>query len=157
MSGALLELYRHKTWATLRLIEHCQGLADEHLDATIAGTFGTIRETLRHLVEGELGYSILTREPFRSKAAAEAFVTPDFFSEDPVPLAELAERIRILGPLFMAERPRSDGSNRGVAEGPLGRLGTGALHRHEPQSCLRLRTLIGHAQRRSSRWSSLLR
>jgi hypothetical protein len=26
MHGALLELDRHKTWATLRLIEHCQGL-----------------------------------------------------------------------------------------------------------------------------------
>jgi uncharacterized damage-inducible protein DinB len=33
VDGALLELYRHKTWATLRLIEHCQGLEDEHLDA----------------------------------------------------------------------------------------------------------------------------
>jgi uncharacterized damage-inducible protein DinB len=64
MSEALLELYRHKTWATLRLIEVCQGLADEHLDATIPGTFGTIRETLRHLVSAGEGYfSILTRPP----------------------------------------------------------------------------------------------
>ena len=29
MNEALLELYRHSTWATLRLIEYCQGLADE--------------------------------------------------------------------------------------------------------------------------------
>ena len=43
MTDALLELYRHKTWATLRLLEYCHGLADEHLDATIPGTFGTIR------------------------------------------------------------------------------------------------------------------
>lgn len=56
MNGALLELYRHKTWATLRLIEYCQGLEDEHLDATIPGTFGTIRDTLRHLVGAEEGY-----------------------------------------------------------------------------------------------------
>ena len=63
MTGTLLELFRHKTWATLRLIEYCQGLADEHLDATIPGTFGTIRETLRHLVGSEEGYfSILTRK-----------------------------------------------------------------------------------------------
>jgi uncharacterized damage-inducible protein DinB len=53
MNDVLLELYRHKTWATLRLIEHCQGLGDEHLDATIPGTFGTIRDTLRHLVNSE--------------------------------------------------------------------------------------------------------
>jgi hypothetical protein len=45
MTGTLLELFRHKTWATLRLIEYCQGLADEHLDSTIPRTFGTIRPT----------------------------------------------------------------------------------------------------------------
>lgn len=99
MNGALLELYRHKTWATLRLIEHCQGLEDEHLDATIPGTFGTIRDTLRHLVEAEQGYfSMLTRERFLSKDAAEAFVLPDPLPDGPVPLDELADRIRRLGP-----------------------------------------------------------
>lgn len=99
MNGALLEQYRHKTWATLRLIEYCQGLGDEHLDATIPGTFGTIRETLRHLVAAEEGYfSILTRERFHTKEEAEAFVLLDPLPEGPVPLDELAERIRRLGP-----------------------------------------------------------
>lgn len=99
MSDVLLALYRHKTWATLRLIEYCQGLDDEHLDATIPGTYGTIRETLRHLVDAEEGYfSMLTREPFRTRAEAEAFVRPDPLPDGPVPLDELAERIRRLGP-----------------------------------------------------------
>jgi uncharacterized damage-inducible protein DinB len=103
MNGALLELFRHKTWATLRLIEYCQDLADEHLDATIPGTFGTIRETLRHLVDAEQGYiSILTRERFQSKDAAEAFVLPDPLPDGPVPLDELMERIRRLGPRWEA-------------------------------------------------------
>jgi uncharacterized damage-inducible protein DinB len=88
MNGALLELYRHKTWATLRLIEHCQGLDDEHLDATIPGTYGTIRDTLRHLVRSEEGYFwTLTRERLSEPL-------PD----GPVPMDELAERIRRLGP-----------------------------------------------------------
>ena len=88
MNSALLELYRHKTWATLRLIEHCQGLDDEHLDATLPGTFGTIRDTLRHLVNSEEGYfAILTGERLSEPL-------PD----GPVPLAELAQRIRRLGP-----------------------------------------------------------
>jgi uncharacterized damage-inducible protein DinB len=56
MNDALLELYRHKTWATLKLIELCQSLDDEYLDATIPGTYGTVRETLRHLVNAEEGY-----------------------------------------------------------------------------------------------------
>jgi uncharacterized damage-inducible protein DinB len=99
MTTGLLELFRHKTWATLRLIEYCQELADEHLDATIPGTFGTIRETLRHLVESEEGYfSILTRERFLTKEAAAAFVRSDILPDGPVTLEELAERIRRLGP-----------------------------------------------------------
>ena len=88
LNGALLELYRHKTWATLRLIEHCRGLDDEHLDATIPGTFGTIHDTLRHLVRAEEGYfRILTGEELSAPL-------PD----GPVPLDELAERIRRMGP-----------------------------------------------------------
>jgi uncharacterized damage-inducible protein DinB len=88
MTDALLELYRHKTWATLRLIEYCQGVADEHLDATTPGTFGTIRETLRHLVVAEEGYfRMLTRERLSEP-----------LSDGPVALDELAERIRRLGP-----------------------------------------------------------
>ena len=103
MNG-LVELFRYKTWATLRLIEYCQDLEDEHLDATTPGTYGTIRETLRHLVDAEEGYlSILTRERFPSKAAGEAFVRPpDRLSDGPVPMAELAERIRRMGPQWEA-------------------------------------------------------
>jgi uncharacterized damage-inducible protein DinB len=99
MNG-LVEMFRFKTWATLRLIEYCQGLEDEQLDATTPGTYGTIRETLRHLVDAEEGYfSILTRERFPSKAAGEAFIRPAHRLPDgPVTMDELAERIRRLGP-----------------------------------------------------------
>jgi peptidyl-prolyl cis-trans isomerase B (cyclophilin B) len=92
MNGALLELCRHKTWATLHLMEHCRRLDDEHLDATSPGTYGTIRETLRHLVEAEEGYfKLLTRTRLSEPL-------PD----GPVPLEELAERIRRLGPRWEA-------------------------------------------------------
>ncbi len=88
MSEALLTLYRHKTWATLRLIEYCQGIGEAHLDATIPGTYGTIRETLRHLVDTEEGYlHRVTGEP-RSERLPDG----------PVTLDELAERIRRMGP-----------------------------------------------------------
>lgn len=87
MDGALLELYRHKTWATLRLIEYCNGLGGEHLDATTPGTYGTIRETLRHLVDSEEGYYQLLTGERSSEPLADG----------PVPLDELAERIGRLG------------------------------------------------------------
>ena len=98
MTDALLELYRHKTWATLRLIEYCRGLGDEHLNATIPGTFGTIRETLRHLVGADEGYfSILTRKRL-SEPLPDGVVKLDDLPAGPVPLEELADRIRRLGP-----------------------------------------------------------
>ena len=115
MTGTLLELYRHKTWATLRLIELCQGLEDEQLDATIPGTYGTIRETLRHLVESEEGYySILTRERFSTRQEAEAFIPPDPLPDVPVPLEELADRIRRLGPRWETLAPDEELPGREV-------------------------------------------
>ena len=88
MHGGLLELFRHKTWATLRLIEICEGFADEHLDATIPGTYGTVRETARHLVRSAEGYlRLLTGERLSEPMA-----------DGPVAREELAERTRRLGP-----------------------------------------------------------
>ena len=87
MSLALLELCRYSTWATLRLIRHCQGLPPEDLDATIPGTYGTIRATLRHIVESEEGdLTDLTGEH------------PEPLPDDPVALDVLAARIERLGP-----------------------------------------------------------
>ncbi|HLZ08179.1 MAG TPA: DinB family protein [Chloroflexota bacterium] len=95
MNDALLELYRHKTWATLRLIDHCQGLDDAHLDATIPGTFGTIRETLHHLVRSEEGYFFTVTGERLSEPLADVGNLGD---GPPAPLGELAERLRRLGP-----------------------------------------------------------
>jgi uncharacterized damage-inducible protein DinB len=87
MSTTLLELCRHSSWATLSLIRYCQGLAAEDLDATTPGTYGSVRDTLRHLVEEEEGYlTDLTSE------------WPEPLPEGPVPLDVLAERIERLGP-----------------------------------------------------------
>jgi uncharacterized damage-inducible protein DinB len=115
MNGALLDLFRYKTWATLRLIEYCQQLPAEHLDATTPGTYGTIRETLQHLVDAEQGYfSILTRARFRTKEEAAAYVFSDPLPDGPVPLAELAERIRRLGPRWEALAQDPDLAGREV-------------------------------------------
>ena len=92
MNEVLLELYRHQTWATLRLIEFCQGLDDSHLDATIPGTYGSVRDTLRHLVRAEEGY-------YRTLTGERV---SDPLPDGPVPLAELAERVRRLGPRWEA-------------------------------------------------------
>lgn len=50
------DLFKHNTWANLKLLEACEGLSEEQLGADIPGTFGSIKDTLLHIVGAEVGY-----------------------------------------------------------------------------------------------------
>ncbi len=64
MSQALGELYKHNLWANLRLIDYCAALASEQLEASVPGTYGTVRNTLVHIVYNEENYvSLITSQP----------------------------------------------------------------------------------------------
>ena len=66
MPDLITDYYRQNEWANLALVEACRGLDDEQLDATAVGTFGSIRDTLRHIVSAEGGYAArLGQEPSR--------------------------------------------------------------------------------------------
>lgn len=56
MNEILTALFEHHTWANLRLIDACAGLTEEQLDAGASGTFGSVRETLVHIVANEEAY-----------------------------------------------------------------------------------------------------
>lgn len=62
MNGALFEdAFAHHVWATTRLIDACLALNTKQLATTVQGTYGSIIETMRHLVEGDSDYlSIMT-------------------------------------------------------------------------------------------------
>ena len=49
MSESLVELFKYNLWANERLFDACAGLSDAQMDATVAGTFGTVRNTLMHI------------------------------------------------------------------------------------------------------------
>ena len=55
-TSVLVALFRHNAWASLKLLDFCARLSDEQLNATTAGTYGSIRDTLVHLIEGEISY-----------------------------------------------------------------------------------------------------
>jgi uncharacterized damage-inducible protein DinB len=55
-TSVLTALFRHNAWANLKLLEFCEGLSDEQLDATAIGTYGSIRDTLLHIVGAEVSY-----------------------------------------------------------------------------------------------------
>ena len=55
------DAFAHHGWATTRLIDACLALDPNELTTTVPGTYGSIIETLRHLVEGDSDYlSIMT-------------------------------------------------------------------------------------------------
>lgn len=56
MDELLREAFRHNAWANQRLIAFCQELGPEQLDAKTQGTYGSIIETLNHIVASDAGY-----------------------------------------------------------------------------------------------------
>lgn len=56
MSRNLGDLFRHNLWANLRLLDACAALGDEHLSASAPGTYGTVRDTLVHMLAAEGRY-----------------------------------------------------------------------------------------------------
>ncbi len=55
-TSVLAKLFRHNAWANLKLLAFCEGLSDGQLDATAIGCFGSIRDTLVHIVSSEVDY-----------------------------------------------------------------------------------------------------
>ena len=55
-TGVVTKLFEHNVWASLKLLDFCEGLSDEQLDSTGVGCYGSIRDTLGHIVRGEVSY-----------------------------------------------------------------------------------------------------
>ncbi len=57
MTVGLPDFFRYNLWANQRLLDACEQLSDEQLDATMNGIFGSVRGTLMHLFSSEEGYA----------------------------------------------------------------------------------------------------
>lgn len=58
MTIGLADCLRYNLWANRRLLDACAEMSDAQLDApALAGTFGTVRQTLLHLFTAEEGYA----------------------------------------------------------------------------------------------------
>src|SRR6476620_12568234 len=55
-TSVLTTLFGHNAWANLKLLDFCERLSGEQLDATAIGCFGSIRDTLQHIVSAEVSY-----------------------------------------------------------------------------------------------------
>lgn len=87
-TDSLTTLFNHHLWANLRLLEQCADLTPEQLDATLLGTFGSIRDTLEHIVRAEQNYLHRIRTGQRLNRPADA---------PPLTMAEMLESARATG------------------------------------------------------------
>ena len=87
-TDTITTLFNHNLWANLSLLEHCAALTDEQLKAAISGAFGSIYDTLLHIVTAEQSYfsRISTGQPHRQPENAQ-----------PLTIAEMMASMRTTG------------------------------------------------------------
>ena len=143
MSRPLLsDAFGHHVWATIRVFDACLALEPAQLDTTVPGTYGSIIDTLRHLVGGDCGYLL----------ALTGGRTPEI-DEEHMDLAALRAQMEANGPEWAAlvagdidpdadvVRHRDDGTD---SHAPIGIRLAQALHHgtdHRSQICTALTSL----------------
>lgn len=168
MNDGLVDAFRHNAWATGELLAVAQNLTEDQLHATVPGTYGSIIDTLWHILSSEASYyTRLTgnRPPWYQRGRE----TPSL-AELATYLDDMAQRWdRFLEEPFDAERTLvvawEDGFDRDV---PAGVILAQALHHgneHRAHICTVLTSLgiptpdlgvwdyaeaTGHAKRRTS-------
>ena len=72
-SPLLADAFGHHVWATIQVLDACASLDDAQLATAVPGTYGSIIDTLRHLVGGDVFYLDVLRggapEPFDEPAS----------------------------------------------------------------------------------------
>ncbi len=140
MHSVLHVAFAHHSWATLRLLDACARLDDAQLATTVPGTFGSIIDTLRHLVGADVGYLAFLGDLERIDDATMDVAAMRAAAERCGPAWE-----RVLAgdldPDRMLTRQHADGSTNGA---PLGTRIAQALHHgsdHRSQVCTALTAL----------------
>ncbi len=124
----LTTLFSHNLWANLRLLEQCAALSNEQLNATISGAYGSIWDTLQHIVLAEQSYFSRISTGQRLHRAEDA---------PPLTIAEMMESVRTTGAGFIAWAPK-------VQAGDTVQIDWDGTLRHVPKTII-LTQVINHA------------
>lgn len=140
--SALQDAFAHHVWATLRLIDTCLTLSPTQVETAVPGTYGSILDTMRHLVGADASYLFVTSggrtadidedrmdlRELRATMEAHGAAWASLLGENPDPEAVLVRR-------------RDDGSE---THAPVSIRLAQALHHgtdHRSQICTALTTL----------------
>lgn len=124
----LTTLFSHNLWANLRLLEQCAALSSEQLDAAISGAYGSIWDTLQHIVIAEQSYFSRISTGQRLHRAEDA---------PPLTLTEMMESVRATGAGLIEWAPK-------VQAGDTVQIDWDGTLRNVPKSII-LTQVINHA------------
>ena len=139
----LADAFAHHVWATITLIDACSALDPAQLDASAEGTYGSIIDTMRHLVGGDASYlHVLTGG---QSAEIEDEASLDLAAMRAIMVADgplWADLVALdLDPDAVVIRRRDDGSE---SHAPLGIRLAQVIHHgsdHRSQICTDLTTI----------------
>lgn len=158
METGMHDLVRHNAWATAQVLEACRGLDAPTLDETVPGTYGTIVETLRHLIGAESSYLVrLTEGRSPQRWPEDDTAGLDVLAERAAALATAWERF-LAGDWDSERMGEGRGDNGAVFAVRAGVFLAQALHHaneHRAQICTILGAL-GHGPPDVSAWGYAL-
>ena len=139
--SAMGDAFGHNVWASLTLFDVCLELSEEQLATSVPGTYGTIFDTMRHVVGSDASYLFVA-----SKGDVERI------DEEAMSLADLRYQMESHGPAWanvvadadpdeVLVRHRDDGS---TTRAPVSIRLAQALHHgtdHRSQICTALTSL----------------
>jgi uncharacterized damage-inducible protein DinB len=141
-SSDLSDAFGHHVWATLQLFDVCQALGPEQLETAVPGTYGSILDTMRHLVAADSSYLFVTTrgrtQPIDEEDMDLTALKAEMEGHGDAWSSLLAEGP---DPDEVLERHRDDGSE---THAPMGIRLAQALHHgtdHRSQICTALTTL----------------
>lgn len=141
----LADAFGHHVWATIQLLDACLALTDEQLATAVPGTYGSILDTMRHLVGSDAGYLFVL-----SKGQVAEISEAD---EGRIKLADLRTMMERHGPIWdsvlaqdidpdlVVARTRDDGTD---SLAPMGIRLAQVIHHgtdHRSQVCTALTSL----------------
>lgn len=100
-----MEFIRYNNWANGQVLQACQKLSEEQLASLIPGAYGTIRDTLEHIIRGETYYlRLLTgsypRPPFKWETRPGLVEMAAYAAQVGQALEDMAQRILPTDPVF---------------------------------------------------------
>jgi uncharacterized damage-inducible protein DinB len=97
MTTSFMGFIQYNNWANQRLLRACQNMSEEQLATMIPGAYGTIRNTLEHIIKAETYYlSLLTgsypQPPFKWEDRPNLTKMTTYATQVGEALVEMAQR-----------------------------------------------------------------